>query len=206
MEIVKAQGAGRGIRNPSLAGRPSDEETLEVGASTSQRPSHAIVNVAERPELLPDLAAWLKREWSGYYAGGAPGGPAAPMSTAQIEDDLRPWLDATCIPLGLVALEGGMIVGTVALREFALHTQPRYRPGVGGLHVLETHRRRGIGTALLRAGTDAARALGYPEVYVSTSVVGGILARLGWEEVETVLHYGEAQTIFRYRVNVKREA
>ena len=159
-----------------------------------------IVNLAARPELLPELAAWLKREWSGYYAGGVPGGPAAPMSAAQIEEDLRPCLDASCIPLGLVALKDEAIVGTVALREHALHTQPRYRPGLGGLHVLEPHRRQGIGTAVLRAGMEAARNLGYSEVYISTSVVGGILARLGWEEVETVLHYGEAQMLFRYRL------
>ena len=55
-----------------------------------------------------------------------------------------------------------------------------------------------IGTGFGALITESlATDLGYETVYISTSVVGDLLLRLGWQELETVLHYGEPQTLYR---------
>ena len=70
--------------------------------------------------------------------------------------------------LSLVAEQGGIIVGHIF---FSPVTIPGARGtvaacGLGPMAVLPTHQRRGIGTALVRAGLDAARAAGHDAVVV----------------------------------------
>ena len=67
-----------------------------------------IVLLADRPELIADLARLYEREWAPYYGASGP---------ADAARDLADCLKRDRIPLALVALdEAGGAMGTAALK------------------------------------------------------------------------------------------
>ena len=73
--------------------------------------------------------------------------------------------------------------GTLAL-DFDPAT--KLSPSVVGLLVRHDRRGRGIATALLQSAEDLARRLGYRRLYISTTVLGDLLVRLGWQSIGKV--------------------
>ena len=124
--------------------------------------------LAEHTEFVPTLADWYVGEWEPYYGIDGPGDAQA---------DLKSRCNKTAIPIGLVAMEDGRILGVVAL-DVDVATQ--LTPSVVGLFVANEFRGRGIAGRLLESAVSLAEELGYPNVYVSTSVLGGHLLRSGW--------------------------
>ncbi|HEX6141188.1 MAG TPA: GNAT family N-acetyltransferase [Geminicoccaceae bacterium] len=134
-----------------------------------------IERLADHPGLIPDLVAWFIEAWAPWY------GPAGP-------GDARHDLEAACrrdgIPLGLVALEDGRLVGTATLRATSLETHRHLSPWLAAMLVRPDRRRRGIGTRLVAAIEDVARSQGFREVFVATDAAGRIVEGRGWERVE----------------------
>ena len=62
---------------------------------------------------------------------------------------------------------------------------------------MEYHRGQGLATALIRAGMKVARDQGYQTVYATTVVAAGILERLGWKFVQTVIYKDEPLALYR---------
>ena len=65
---------------------------------------------------------------------------------------------------------------------------------------MESHRRHGIATELIRAGMKLAHAQGYETVTATTVMAAGILERLGWEFVQTVVHGDEQLSLYRCKL------
>ncbi len=130
--------------------------------------------ISDHVELIPSLADWYQSEWEPYYGTAGPG-------------DARADLDSRCnqdmIPIGLVAIEGNKVFGTVALD---LDVTTNLTPSVVGLLVGTDYRRQGIATALLGAAERLARQLEYRQLFISTSVLGDLLTRLGWKAMGDV--------------------
>ena len=124
--------------------------------------------LADHVEVIPTLTDWYLSEWEPYYGVHGPG-------------DARADLESRCnreqLPVGLVALAGDQVWGTAALD---LDATTNLSPSVVGVLVERDHRRRGIATAMLEAAADVARRLGYNRLYISTTVLGGLLERIGW--------------------------
>lgn len=74
----------------------------------------------------------------------------------------------TASRLSLVAGQGGMIVGHIFFSPVTITGAAGGVDacGLGPMAVLPDHQRQGIGTALIRAGLDAARAAGHDAVVV----------------------------------------
>ena len=144
--------------------------------------------LADHPEVIPILVEWFRAQWPDYYAD---------QTQADITEDFREGAQYHNIPVRLVAFVEGELAGTVVLRDQVIATQPEFRPGLGGLFVPASYRRRGIATELVRAGMNVARELGYGEVYATTVVAGGILTRLGWQVVKEVTHDDEQLVLYR---------
>lgn len=147
-----------------------------------------IAFLADHADAAATLAQWLRAQWPDYCAG---------RTLADIEAELQMGANRDRLPLRLVAFEAGELAGTIVLREQAMTILPEHRPGLGGLYVAGLHRGRGIGTVRVRAGMDAARERGYPVVYATTAVAGGLLVRLGWEWVSSVQHRDERLELYR---------
>jgi RimJ/RimL family protein N-acetyltransferase len=144
--------------------------------------------LADHPDTIPTLAKWFRAQWPDYYADW----PQAEMEQDFLEDASRDRL-----PIRLVAFESNELAGTIVLREQGAQSLPEFQPELGGLYVVEHHRGRGIGTELVRAGMQAAREQGYETVFATTVMAAGILERLGWEFIKTVVHSDGQVSLYR---------
>ncbi len=141
--------------------------------------------LADHREALPILMDWYRSEWEPYYGVNGPGNAQA---------DLESRCNYEKIPIGLVAMEGDQVCGTIALDQDAA---TNLTPSIVGLLVGRTHRRKGIGTALIKSAETLARQLGHKHVYMSTTAPGDLLERRGWRKLkEVVFLNGELGLIY----------
>jgi putative acetyltransferase len=97
-----------------------------------------------RPETCDDTAAIRALHEAAF------GGP----DEAALVDDLR---DGGHLTVSLVAVDGGAVVGHVALSPVVLDSAPRpFALGLGPVAVRPEWQRRGIGTRLTQAALEAA--------------------------------------------------
>lgn len=146
--------------------------------------------LADHVDSIPTLATWFRAQWSDYYADS---------TQAEMEQDFLEDTSRDRLPCRLVAFEENQLVGTIILRE-QNHTAPEFQPELGGLLVMESHRGHGIGTELVRAGMKLASDLGYETVYATSVSAVGILERLGWEYVKTIIHDDEQLALYRCKL------
>jgi GNAT superfamily N-acetyltransferase len=144
--------------------------------------------LADHPETIPTLAHWFRAQWPVYYGE---------RNLTDIAQDFHLEANRDVIPVRLVAFNDRNLTGTICLREQATHKTPHHRPGLGGLYVAQAYRGRGIGAELVRAGSDAAQAMGYATVYTATDAARSIFERLGWVSVETIWHGDERLVLYR---------
>jgi GNAT superfamily N-acetyltransferase len=135
--------------------------------------------LADHLDTIPTLAKWFRDQWSDYYAN---------WSDEEMMQDFLEDISRNSLPSRLVAFESNELVGTIILRESGTKTLPEYQPELGGLYVVESYRGHGIGTELVRAGMKLAREQGYAAVSATTVTAAGILERLGWGFIKTVIH------------------
>ncbi len=141
--------------------------------------------LADHREALPILTDWYRSEWEPYYGVNGPGNAQA---------DLESRCNYEKIPIGLVAIEDDQVCGTIALGWDAA---TNLTPSIIGLLIGRAHRRKGIGTALIKSAETLARQLGHKRVYMSTTVPGDLLERRGWHKLkEVVFLNGELGLIY----------
>ena len=136
-----------------------------------------IEQLAERPDLLQIVAAWIYRQWWTTVEGA---------SVNTLEDLLRGHLVHDEIPLTFVASLDRRPIGTATLIAHDVGTEqwPDLSPWLAALYVIPDYRRRGVGGALVSATMSKARALGARAVYLSTVYREDFYAHLGWQVVD----------------------
>ena len=147
--------------------------------------------LADHPDTIPTLVKWFRAQWPDYHAA---------MSDEEMEQDFLEDASRVRLPIRLIAFESNEPVGTILLRKNGSDTLPNYQPELGGLYVVESHRGRGIATELLHAGMQLARKQGYETVFATTVAAAGILERLGWEFVKTVIHQDGQTALYRCKL------
>lgn len=149
--------------------------------------------LADHTDSIPTLATWFRTQWSQHYAD---------WTQAEMEQDFLEDTARDRLPCRLVAFEDNQLAGTIILRQRD-DIHPEFQPELGGLFVIESHRGRGVGTELVRAGMKLASDLGYETVYATTVSAVGILERLGWEFVKTI-NYDDGKTSL-YRCTLRAQ-
>jgi RimJ/RimL family protein N-acetyltransferase len=144
--------------------------------------------LADHLDAIPALARWFRAQWPDYYAN---------WSQAEMEQDFLEDASRDRLPSRLVAFESNALVGTIILRENGTESLPEFQPELGGLYVIESHRGHGVGTELVRAGMKLALDLGYGTIFSTTVAAAGILERLGWQFVKTVVHSDGPLSLYR---------
>jgi RimJ/RimL family protein N-acetyltransferase len=147
--------------------------------------------LADHLDTIPTLARWFRAQWPDYYAD---------MSQEEMEQDFLEDASRDRLPIRLVAFESSELAGTIILRENGTETLPEFQPELGGLYVVASHRGHGIATDLVRAGMKAAREQGYETVFATTVAAAGILERLGWEFIKTVIPQDGQTALYRYKL------
>lgn len=143
--------------------------------------------LADRPDLLPTLAEWHHAEWGYLHPGST------------LEDRVR-WLRAElqrgAIPFCLVAMDGdGRPLGSAGVVQHDMDRHLEWSPWLSSVFVHPRHRRRGVGTALVRRATAEAGELGVPDLYLFTPDRARFYERLGWREVLREEYRGAEVTI-----------
>ena len=147
--------------------------------------------LADYPDTIPTLMKWFRAQWPDYHAA---------MSDKDMEQDFLEDASRDRLPIRLIAFESNELAGTIILRENGSDMLPKFQPELGGLYVTESHRGHGVATELVRAGMQLAREQGYETVFAKTVAAAGILERLGWEFVKTVIHQDGKLSLYRCKL------
>lgn len=128
-----------------------------------------VKNFLDCPEHLPQIAGWIHDEfWS-----DKPGHSAASM-LERISKGKR-----DSLPIGLAIFEGAHPLGTVSLIDADLGERPDLSPWLAALYVDPAGRSKGLGKTLVESCIHEARRLGYPTLYLHTTI-SSFYERMGW--------------------------
>ena len=147
--------------------------------------------LADYPDTIPTLVKWFRAQWPDYHAA---------ISDEEMKQDFLEDAARDRLPIRLIAFESNELAGTIILRENGSEMLPDFQPELGGLYVVESHRGHGIATKLVQAGMKVAREQGYETVYATTVAAAGILERLGWEFLETVVYQEGPTALYRCKL------
>lgn len=132
------------------------------------------------------LTQWFYDEWSYLHPG---------RTREDVMKAISARLSKDKIPLTLVAVEKGELLGTVCLKEHDMEDRLDLTPCLAGLYVAEIWRNRGIGSALVRATEHKAVALGIKRLYLYTPDAERFYSKLGWSIKESAEYHGHLVTI-----------
>ncbi len=115
-------------------------------------PNIAIDSLANCPEFVGELARLSWKEWQEVYE-------QRKQTLDHSLKNYRERMNTDRLPLTLVAVHSGELVGMVSLKFHDMDTRPDLDPWLGGLLVLPEWRNRGVGTMLMLRATEQARRL-----------------------------------------------
>lgn len=180
-----------GRRCPILDDRdPSASDPRRASGAAGESFPHAIHFLADRPEWIPIVAGWLYAEW-GREAPGVTVGTMARRLRARMNRDR--------LPLALIAAREGNPLGTASLRVREMEIRPQYEHWLSTVYVHPLYRRKGVGSALVRAASAQARRLGIGTLYLYTRNprTESLYAGLGWTPIERPVYRGRPAVIMR---------
>jgi N-acetylglutamate synthase-like GNAT family acetyltransferase len=133
---------------------------------------------------IPMIAQWFYREWGWFYPD---------LTVRDLEKRFMARAHKTVLPLALVALDKGQVVGTVSLKDHDMDTRPHYSPWLASLYVCARSRVQGVGQVLVHAGITEARKLGLEQLYLYTLNQRHILfyTTRGWSFHEKTVYRNE---------------
>ncbi len=148
--------------------------------------------LADHPKAISCLSEWFEREWEPYYGSGGAGDASA---------DLRDSCNREKLPIAMVAIMDGEVVGTAALKSESVSTHKHLSPWLAALLVLPEFRRHGIAERLIAAIEVKAQELGFQSIFVGTGEGSGTpesaLRKRGWEFVEKGPYFVSDVSIFQ---------
>ena len=128
-----------------------------------------VAHLFEQPQHRLAVASLIHHEFWTAVPGASVERMAARLDQA---------VSADALPLCLVALRDGAVIGAVNLVDNDDDEHTDWWPWLAGLVVAEPHRGQGVGSLLVRTLLLHARRLGLPRVYFGTDGPG-FYARLG---------------------------
>ena len=175
--------------------------------------------LANRPELIEELARLSWKEWQDVYE-------QREQTLEHCRKNYQERMNTDRLPLTLVALHNmnlafpserpaslvplpsvgdsrrkvwqpvpNALLGMVSLKFHDMDTRPDLDPWLGGLLVLPERRNRGIGTMLMRRATEEARRLDISRLYLWTHTAERLYHKLGWQLVERTNYFGKEAVV-----------
>lgn len=136
-----------------------------------------VIPLYRRPGMIEPVARLIYEEFWREVEGG--------YSLADLVAHLRNATDPDRIPLSLIAVEDGELLGTINLVENDDAQRAHLRPWLAAMVVSQGRRGEGIGSALVRTLLPEAQRLGLPRLFLGTDGPG-FYARLGAQLHEQV--------------------
>jgi GNAT superfamily N-acetyltransferase len=132
--------------------------------------------LADHPEHIPTVAAWILGEWSHFLPG---------RTVTDVETGLQAHLNRDKLPLTLLALDGDVLLGTASVQLQDMNTRPDLSPWLAAVYVPPEQRQQGVGSQLVEAAEEAARQAGVERLYLFTPDKQRFYTRLGWSVLDT---------------------
>ena len=127
--------------------------------------------LANHRAAIPLLAQWQHKEWGHFRPGD---------SLEKRRRRIEAWCNRDRIPLAVVALDDGDVLGSASLVAYDMETRMELTPWLAAVFVGEQHRRKGVGAALVRRIMAEAANLDIPLLYLYTVHSENFYAGLGW--------------------------
>lgn len=147
--------------------------------------------LADIPEAIPTMAKWFYDEWHSFD------GRSIDQITAQLSENLN----RHSIPITFVAHQNHEILGTVSLDISDLPEFDSYSPWLASLYVHESHRSKGVASALVSHLKQFALSDGYTPLYLWTPGSISLYERFGWVEISRSTYIGKSITIMVLKNN-----
>jgi len=138
--------------------------------------------LADNEEVIPILADWYFEEW-GYLSKGS--------SLAKASEKLHDYLNFDKVPLIVIALENGAVVGASQLKYREMDIYPKKEHWLGGVYVSHNHRGQKIAEKIIGKVIAIAVELDICKLHLQTERLdGGMYKSLGWKPIEQVNYRG----------------
>ena len=139
------------------------------------------VFLADLEDAIPTIAGWYFAEW----------GHLTKLSVDAIATKMHDALNRDRIPLFVLAVKDGELVGVAELKYREMPIYPDKEHWIGGVFVPPAHRGKGIASGLAKRIAEIAGSLGVDTLHLQTERLdGGLYARLGWVPFERANHRG----------------
>ncbi|MBL0218892.1 MAG: GNAT family N-acetyltransferase [Myxococcales bacterium] len=135
-----------------------------------------IRQLSECPEHLTTVGTWL---WEQWWHRRTP-------TPALVIDLLRTRAAFDRVPYTVVGLADGVPVGTCSVIENDCDHRPQYTPWVAAVYVVQSHRKRGVASAILQEAARIASRAGVTGLYIDClAVTAPVYERNGWTILES---------------------
>lgn len=135
----------------------------------------SISDLRDKPEFAAQVS---DRVWNAWWRGQG-------VSFEFIKGLVNENFASSGIPLALVAHDDGVFLGTASVIESDVEARPQYTPWVAAVWVDDDARKSGVGSALVRAGAEAAFKQGFETVYLCAKPrLTDYYEGMGWRKIE----------------------
>jgi GNAT superfamily N-acetyltransferase len=154
--------------------------------------------LANSPQCIPELARYAYDEWRALFDSRG-------QNFEDALDSYRDRANIDSLPLALVALHDGKVIGTASLKIHDLDIRPEMTPWLGGVFVVPQWRCRGIATQLIGRAIQEAQRLRLSELYLWTPSAKSLYERLGWSELERLEYCGYQISLMKRETSANRQ-
>jgi len=138
--------------------------------------------LANKENAIPVLARWYFEEWGHLEKGN---------TLDKVTEKLHGYLNTDKIPLIVLAVERGEILGAAQLKYREMDIYPEKEHWLGGVYVSKNHRGNKLAEQIIRKVVSIAGKLDVHKLYLQTeNLSGGLYTRLGWQPIEQVNYRG----------------
>ena len=142
--------------------------------------------LADHTDAIPMLARWAYEEWAYLHPD---------RTYAEVEALISEGCNKDVIPISLVAMDAGKVVGWAALKASDFKARPNLGPWLGGLYVDKRQRRKGVGSRLVGEIEKLAARHGVKKLFLVTDGAEKLYSDLGWSVRERVRSKGVATVV-----------
>ena len=142
--------------------------------------------LADHKDIIPTIAGWSYEEWSYLH-------PERTLS--DVEQSILEGSNKKHIPVSLVAIDRGKVIGIIALKTSDFKARPNLGPWLAGLYVDKLQRGKGVGTRLVHEIEKLAARLGASKLFLVTDDAENFYSKLSWSVLERTVWQGISVTV-----------
>lgn len=142
--------------------------------------------LADHKDFIPTLAGWSYEEWSYLHPE---------RTLPDVEQSVLEGSNKEHIPISLVAIDKGKVIGMISLKTSDFKARPDLGPWLAGLYVDKLQRGKGVGTRLVHEIEELAVRLGAGKLFLVTDDAEVFYSKLDWNVLERAVWQGLSVTV-----------